>query len=49
MGARKTELIAAVLDYKLAFNILNQKNLFSGKQLPYDLPITPEPTVYDCD
>lgn len=26
-GARKTELIAAVLDYKLAFNILNQKNL----------------------
>lgn len=27
MGARKTELIGAVLDYKLAFNILNQKNL----------------------
>lgn len=49
MGARKTELIAVVLDYKLAFNILNQKNLLSGKQLPYDLPITPGPTLYDCD
>lgn len=49
MEARKTKLIAMVLNYKLGFNILNQKNLLGGNQLWYDMAIIPKMTLYDCD